>query len=676
MKLTDSMLRDYANTPLSAEEVGDLLTMSGFELEEISEVRGEKVLNVNVMANRGDSASVLGLAREVLAKDPSSKKTELFERSEVRFYTTDLNDSACSERAVVTVESENCARYACRVFEAVKNGPSPDWLKDRLEKIGQRPISLAVDLSNYVMFETGQPLHAFDLDKLTGSRIVVRQAMPVEKKFVTLDGVERAITPADLMICDAVRPVALAGIMGGQESEVGPGTTRMLLEGAHFSHTSVRNTRTRLGLQTEASYRFERYVDPEQVVAALNRFAELYEKATGDWPVRGVVDVYPRPPALRAITVRMSRVERILGVRIAIEDAVRYLGRLGFAMRPGEDRIECTPPTWRNDIEREDDLVEEVGRVHGYENIPELLPKGETTRGGVFGADARVDRARGRLLRCGLTQTVSHSLRDLHPLDAPGERVRVRNPHSPEIAHLRNSNLPSLADAANRNGNQNLQLFEIGKVFKLGLEHFDLSILLVGSDPFVDWQKKQSPTADFYGMKGVVEAVCRDASVCIGEAPEKDARLHPTRQAAVSISGRQIGVFGQVNPLVAEECDLPAETVLAEIDLSALVGAEPREVHLKEISRNPAARRDVAFVIEKSVPYANIAAALAEACGEVLEKQWLFDVYEGKGIPDGSHSLATALQLRKAGANFTDEEANQVRDRAVQALEALGAKLR
>jgi phenylalanyl-tRNA synthetase beta chain len=676
VKITESMLRDYVSTPLSAQEIGDLLTMSGFELESLDDVKGEKVFNFAIMANRGDGASVIGIARELLAKDTSAKKTETYERSDIRFYTTDLNDDACSAYASVAIETEGCSRYACRVFEDVKNGPSPDWLRERLEKVGQRPISLLVDLTNYVMFETGQPLHAFDLDKLAGGRIVVRQARESEKQFKTLDGAKRTITNDDVMVCDADKPVAIAGVMGGLETEVGPGTKRMLLESANFSHVAVRNTRTRIGLQTEASYRFERYVDPEQVVAALNRFAELYEQATGERPVRGVVDEYPRTPHRPTITVRMSRVERILGTPVSQEDATSYLKRLGFEVSQGQNEMVCIAPTWRIDIAQEDDLVEEIGRIHGYEKIPERLPCGETTRGGVFGEQARVDEVRDVLLRCGLSQTISHSLRDLHPLDAPGKRVQVRNPHSPEIAHLRNSNLPGLAEAANRNGKENLHLFEIGRVFAPGREHIGLSIIETGGDQTEDWQKKPSPTADFFSMKGVVETVCRSVGCTFAVPEDPDPRFHPTRQATVLVGNKKTGQIGQVNPAVAEECGLPKESVLAELDLSTLVACPPRDVHFSDVSRNPATRRDVAIVIEKSVPYATISASIEEACGDVLEKQWLFDVYEGKAIPNGQHSLAIALQLRKRGANFTDEEANQVRDRAVQALGALGAKLR
>lgn len=672
------MLRDYVDTPLSVEEIGDLLTMTGFEIEGIAVVEGENVLDVNIMANRGDGPSVIGVARELLAKDASAKPKALYERAQVRFEAGDQMADEASKLTSVEIETDRCNRYGCRVFEDVKNSPTPGWIQDRLRQIGQRPISLLVDLTNYVMFETGQPLHAFDLDKLEGKRIVVRQADAKEKTFTTLDEEKRTITTKDMMICDASCPVAIAGVMGGMESEVGDTTKTMLLESASFDHKSVRNTRTRLGISSEASYRFERYVDPEQVVAALNRFTELYEEATGDWSVRGIIDVYPRPPKPEPIIVRMSRVAKVLGMDVAQDEATGYLKKLGFEVEQSDSSLVCTAPTWRIDILREDDLVEEIGRIHGYEKIPEILPKGETTRGGVFGADAKIDRVREELLRCGLTQTISHSLRNVHPLDAPGERLKVRNPHSPEIAFLRNSNLPSVADAANKNGNQNLHLFEIGKVFSPDREHFDLAILSTGGDPHEDWQKEQSPTADFYSMKGVVERVCAsiDATAEITAPEQPDLRMHPTRQAVLTVDGERVGVFGQIHPTVAEQTDLPKETVIAEIDLSTLSERNATERHLKRVSRNPATRRDIAVVVEKSVSFADLEIAVGEACGEVLEKQWLFDVYEGKGIPEGSHSLAIALQLRKQGENFTDEEANQVRDAAVQALEALGAKLR
>ena len=672
------MLRDYVDTPLSVEEIGDVLTMGGFEIEGIATVDGEKVLDVNIMANRGDGASTLGVARELLAKDSSAKPTALYERAQVRFEAGDQLAEDAGKLTSVDIDTESCSRYACRIFEDVKNGPSPDWLQERLKKIGLRPISLLVDLTNYVMFETGQPLHAFDLDKLAERRIVVRQAGKGERSFTTLDGEKRKIGVKDMVICDSEKPVAIAGVMGGTESEVGPETERMLLESASFDHVSVRNTRTKLGLSTDASYRFERYVDPEQVVAALNRFAELYEDATGDWSVRGVVDVYPRPPVRDPITVRMKRTAKLLGMEVTVGEAAGYLKKLGFEVEEGDVALTCTPPTWRIDVTREDDLIEEIGRIHGYEKIPELLPTGETTRGGVFGADAKFDRVREELLRCGLTQTISHSLRGLHPLDAPGKRVKVRNPHSPEIEHLRNSNLPCLADAANRNGNQNLHFFEIGRVFRPGSERLGLAILQTGGDAHEDWHKKPSPEADFYSLKGVVEKICASIGLCaaVAEAEAVDERMHPTRQAVVRVGGETVGAFGQIHPTAAESCGLPADTVVAELDLSALVSRAESERGLKTVSRNPATRRDIAVVVKKSVSYAELESAISDACGDVLEMQWLFDVYSGKGIPKKSHSLAIALQLRKEGENFTDEEANQVRDRAVQALEALGAKLR
>ncbi|HXH61909.1 MAG TPA: hypothetical protein VNI20_11195, partial [Fimbriimonadaceae bacterium] len=387
-------------------------------------------------------------------------------------------------------------------------------------------------------------------------------------------------------------------------------------------------------------------------------------------------DVYPAPVSRSPILLRPSRIAKILGMPVEVGAASQYLTALGFEVSQKDDGLVCAPPTWRIDVVREDDLVEEVGRIHGYEKIPELLPQGETTRGGVFGADAMIDEVRDELLRCGLTQTVSHTLRDLHPLDALGDRTRVRTPHSPEIAHLRNSNLPSLADAANRNGNNDLHLFEIGKVFPETGERASAAILEVGGDRFEDWQKRQSPGSDFFSLKGILERVFARVSAPFGVGASEDERLHPTRQASLESRSAFIGVVGQIHPEKAEACGLPKETVLAEIDLGALWDACGAERHLREISRNPATRRDIAIVLDRSVPYSDVSAAIESAGGEVLERHWLFDVYCGKGIPDGSHSLAIALQLRKVGSNFTDEEANQVRDSVVQALEGLGATLR
>lgn len=697
MKIPCSMLRDYVSTSLAPEQIGDLLTMAGFELEGIENVEGDAVLDIKVMANRGDGLAARGLAREILAKDASAKPTALYAQAAGRFGESSLTDEGPTDSAAfggIEIQTENCTRYAARVFTDVQNGTSPDWLQQRLRQAGQRPISLLVDLTNYVMLELGQPLHAFDLPKLGGQRIVVRQAASRER-LTTLNGDEHELDPSMMVIADASKPVALAGVMGGLETEVSEATKTMLLESAHFNSRSVRKTRKNLGLSTEASYRFERSVDPAGVVAALNRFAALYELClSGEAPEPGaelpvpagyVVDSWPIKPVETPIPCRHAKVERLLGMQVGMPDCIGYLERLGFEVRETPSGFDATPPTWRPDVEIEEDVIEEIGRVHGYDRIPETMPQAETTQGGVFGLPALLDSVRIACLRSGLTQTISHTLRDAHPLDfSPDWRIGPKNPHSPEMALLRDSLLPGLAEAAQRNGARNLHLFELGRVFLRGEYQVDespeLAILSTGELYPDHWSEASPARADFFSIKGIVEEIAKrlDVHIIFDHPRDPDSRFHPTRQSGVLVDeGRLwVGTIGQIHPDVAAECGLPEQTVLAELDLLVLHIQHSHEFSMRPISRNPAVRRDIAVVIDKAVPYSQVESAVAAVCGDLLERQWLVSTYEGKGIPDGSHSLAIAIQLRKMGQNMTDEEANAIRDKVVKSLESLGATLR
>lgn len=670
MKFPYAMLRDYVETSLDAHQIGDVLTMAGFELEGIEEVEGDYVLDIKVMSNRGDGLSVFGLAREILAKDENAGPTHLYTQARDRFPCPDMEAGEVAARTSVTIETSDCNRFACRLFDDIPAAAqSPDWMQKRLRQTGQRPISLMVDLTNYVMLELGQPLHAFDLDKLAEKRIVVRKAQAGEK-LTTLNGIEHELSDDQMMICDAARPVGAAGVMGGLDTEVTDATTHVLLESAHFLNTSIRRTRKQMGLNTEASYRFERSVDPEGVVAALNRFAMLLEGVGTVIP--GVLDVYPRPPMPAHLRVRMSRVTRLLGMGVSATEAHRYLEALGFTVAGNGEPFEVTAPTWRPDIVREDDVVEEIGRVHGFDRIPEALPIGATTRGGQSVTERTVEKLRHLLMAAGFSQCMSHSLRDESPLDGPQDRIGPRVPASPEHALLRNSLLPSLADSARRNGGRDVHLFEVGRVFWTGegyQEHRRVALLSHGNLFPPNRAKEPVPTADFFSLKGVLTSLCSDLKFSTPESP--DPRLHPTRQAVVE----GLGVLGEIHPDAAEAIGLPGGTVLCELDLEALADRMGEDIHYHPISRNPAVRRDIAVIVDKQVAYESLQKAIEEACGEVLEKQWLFDVYEGTGIPEGKHSLGIALQFRKF-ENFTDEEANQVREQAAEALERLGATMR
>jgi len=681
MKFPYSMLRDFVDTELSANSVGDLLTMAGFELEGIDEVEGEPVLDIKVMSNRGDGLSVFGLAREVLAKDPHSHPTALYSTAADRFEVAAIDSS--TPDTSVSIETDECTRYACLVLTDISRAESEAWMQDRLRQAGMRPISLLVDVTNYVMLEVGQPLHAFDFDKLGGRRIVVRKAREGET-LTTLNGADHQLKADQMMICDVEKPVAVAGVMGGELTEVSGSTKCVLLESAHFVNTSVRRTRKQLGLSTEASYRFERSVDPEGVVAALYRCVQLVKAADPSASASAVVDEYPIKPAQTSIELRVDRASRLLGMPITAQEANSYLSRLGFKPESaGDGVLKVLSPTWRPDIVREVDLIEELGRVHGYDKIPERLLEGTTKMGGPQEFQLWSDWLREGALRAGLTQAISHSLSDAHPLDDPNvPRIGPRSPASPEMAFLRNTLLSSLAEAARRNNPKEAQLFEIGHVFTQDAKGYveDIRLGILSSGPLLPsgWSDGESGSTNFFTAKGAVESILESVGVSLRiEAPYKtDPRLHPTRQATLFAGDGSIGFLGQLHPDVAEQCGLSVDTVVAEIETSAAYTNRNRNLSLHSVSRHPAVRRDMSVLVEKSIHYEDLAAKIESAGGDVLERQWLFDVFAGQGIAEGKHALGIAIQLRKQDSTFTDEEANLVRDRVVAALAELGATMR
>ena len=683
MKFPYSMLQDFVETSLTAHQIGDLLTMAGFELEGIEEVNGEWVLDIKVMSNRGDGLSVFGLAREVLAKDQQSNPTKLYSRAAARFQDISLPETISLENEAARIESESCRRFAVRAFSGVNaTDQSPAWMQKRLDACGQRPISLLVDLTNYIMLELGQPLHAFDRDKLAEGRIVVRDAKPGEK-LTTLNGIEHELS-GQMMICDAAKPVGVPGVMGGLETEVTDGTTNLLLESANFVNTVVRKTRKQLGLATEASYRFERSVDPDGVVAATLRFTELLLESQPNIKISNIVDLYPGHQTFAPVKLRVARASMLLGMEITLSQATTYLRRLGMDVRQDGENLMVVPPSWRPDIIREEDLIEELGRVHGYELIPEAYPQGSTPLGGSKGRHLMVDRLREMMLRAGYSQTISHSLRDYHPLDASvNDRVAPRNPASPENCVLRDSLLPSLADAARRNGGKDIHLFEIGKVFFTDDGNYEeglcWSILSQGSLLPENQKGDKSPQADFFSVKAAIQSVFEFLGVAhlaaYSSSSKPDLRFHPTRSSLVEFDRNWAGIFGQIHPDLAAATGLEPTTILGELSLDWILDQSKPILEIRSISRHPAVRRDIAVLVDKSVEYGKIEQAIAKAGGDVLEKQWLFDVFEGANIPEGKHSLGIGLQFRKH-ANFTDEEANQVRDRIVAELESLGAILR
>lgn len=679
MRVPIEWLKEYVDVQVSPEDLAHRLTMAGLEVEAIEHDEGEPVLNVKVTPNRGDCLSMVGVAREVAAlyglplrhPMPSARTTE--------------PGDAPQYASVQIIDEDLCPRYAARVVRNIRIAPSPEWMQRRLIAAGMRPINNVVDVTNYVMLELGQPLHAFDLDLLPGGQIVVRRAKPGER-IVTLDGVERELQPEMLMICDASHPVAVAGVMGGGETEVTSNTRNVLLESAHFNPTSIRRTAQRLQLSTEASYRFERVVDPGGVVSALDRACELLQQIGAGEPVDGVVDVYPRSTKECTVTLRPQRCNLLLGLNLDAQTMVDCLRRLQLGAELIDGVIHATVPTFRPDLNIEEDLAEEVGRVYGYENIPERLPFGHTHRGS-DSPDTRLIRPlQEAFVRAGLVEVHTHTLRAPGPLDDPNRApVRVRNAASEELSTLRNSLIPSLVDVVAHNlarRQTEIFLFEVGRVFYVlpdgdYMETLKAGFAITGSVFPPGWDARY-PAADFFTAKGVVQTLLETVGVEEAQyAPASDPRFHPGRSAKVSVSEQEVGIFGELHPDVLEKLDITRRTVLAgEFDVYTLWSLATGRVRYVPLPKYPAVLRDLAVVAAEDVPYQTVEQTVRQAGGTLLESVRLFDVYRGERIPEGTRSLALSLTFRSSERTLTDDEVDQIVGQIVQALEGIGAKLR
>ncbi len=679
MRVPIEWLKEYVEVPTSPEELSHRLTMAGLEVEAIEHDEGEPVLNVKVTPNRGDCLSMVGVAREVAAL------YGLFLRHPMPSARTCVPSEAAQFAHIEIVDDDLCPRYAARVVRNVRIAPSPEWMQKRLIAAGMRPINNVVDATNYVMLEMGQPLHAFDLDLLPEGRIVVRRAKPGER-IVTLDGVERDLQPDMLMICDATHPVAVAGVMGGGETEVTPSTRNVLLESAHFHPTSIRRTSQRLQLSTEASYRFERIVDPGGVVAALDRACDLLEQIGAGEPVPGAVDVYPRPVPERTVTLRPERCNLLLGLNLDAQTMVDCLWRLQLAAHLQDGVIHVQVPTFRPDLNIEEDLAEEVGRVYGYENIPERLPFGHTHRGGDSPNTRRVRPLQDALMRAGLVEVHTHTLRAPGQLDDPSRTpMRVRNAASEELSILRNSLIPSLMDVVVHNlarRQTEVFLFEVGAVFCVlpdgdYSETLKAGFVLTGSVFPPGWDARY-PAADFFTAKGVVQTLLDAVGIEQAQyVPAADRRFHPGRSAKVVVGEQELGVFGELHPDALEALDITRRSVLAgEFDVDTLWALASRRVRYIPLPRYPAVLRDLAVVAPEDLSYQQVEDVVRQAGGSLLESVRLFDVYRGERIPEGTRSLALSLTFRSPERTLTDDEVDAIVGRIVSALEAIGAKLR
>ena len=633
---------------------------------------GDVVLDVSITTNRGDCMGIRGLARELAA----------YWQVPLRDITPSFPTGPETSAFEVTISDvEACPRFVAHQVDNVRIGPSPLWMQLRLLAIGQRPISNVVDVSNYVMWELGHPIHTFDADTITGRQVIIRRAEEGEK-LDTLDGVERPLLASDILVTDPSGPIALAGVMGGASTEVSETTTSVLVEAANWHPPSILATSWRLGLRSEASARFERGVDPNLSALATARTVELVALTSGGVPRSRAVDCYPIPRRPWTVDLTARDVSRLLGPAPSFGDALSLLERLGFRMDRDGRSARVTVPTHRADVTRPADLVEEIARLHGYDRFPDLVRHGR--QGGLTLEQLAVRRLREALVGAGLTEAQTLSFIGQDDLDALGlprqdprrVTIRVKNPLREEEAILRTTLLPGLMGAMSRNaarGLKSVRLFETGRVFtarddpedpRIPFQPFHLAMVLSG------------PGVDVFAATGLVDLLARAADRRLELRQESLPGLHPGRGAVVTCGANDIGMVGELHPAAVRKFGLEGRVAVAEVGLGPLVSGSPSWV-LEDVSAYPPMVFDLAFVLADTVPAGRLLDVVEGSAGRHLESVELFDEFRGGSIPDGHRSLAVRITLRAMDHTISDGEAAPIgRGIAAAVADRLGGVLR
>ncbi len=646
--------------------------------KDIVEVLGleSTVLDFEITSNRPDCMSILGMARETAATlDIPLNKPELT-------YST-----ACSENIEdtlkVEIKSPLCRRYMARGVKNVRIAPSPSWMQERLLQAGVRPINNIVDITNFVMLELGEPMHAFDRRQITTKHIVIEGAAEGDK-FVTLDGIERTLTSDSLLIKDGDKGIALAGIMGGLNSEIKEDTKELIFECANFDGTNVRETSRRLNLRTESSSRFEKDIDPNLASLALDRACHLIEQLNCGEVMEGTVDVYPNPVQSKTLRVSSSWINKFLGTDISAEKMVHYLQGLEFHAELQGEELVVNSPTFRIDIAIKEDIAEEVARIYGYNNIPTTMVKGSGIKGGKSKKQKQEDKIVQLLLGAGLNEAICYSFisskyfdKIALPADSVLRRaVTIKNPLGEDYSIMRTTALPSIMEALSINyarSNDKCRLFEIGKVYlpkensnELPKEKNVITIGMYGKVEYVD-------------IKGIVEVLLEGLGIeAYSFAREcENPSYHPGKTAKILYKGEILGVLGEVSPVVCENYGIEQCCYAAELDMDAMLAHGKSERKYTPLPKFPAVTRDIALLVEDTVLVQEIEEIIRKQGGALLENYSLFDVYKGKQIPEGKKSVAYALAYRSLERTLKDEEVNKVHNKIVRALEyTLGAQLR
>jgi phenylalanyl-tRNA synthetase beta chain len=688
---SDGMLCSEAELEIGDDASGIMQLPAGLVLGSPLEIAlnlGDTVLDVSITPNRADCLSMIGMAREVAAltgrkvKMPAVKIKESYE---------DIS----SLSSVSIVDADLCPRYSARMIKNVKIGDSPVWMKARIEAAGLRAINNVVDVTNFVMLEMGQPLHAFDFRFLEEGRIVVRKSKAGEA-FVSLDEKSRILPENTLLICDGRKPVAIGGIMGGLNSEVKEDTDTIFLESAYFNPSSIRRSSRRMAMPTDAAFRFERGIDPEGVLLALNRAAQLIAELSGGAICKNYLDEYPKKIAVVAnIPLRLDRIRKIVGVTIEAKDVVRILKSIGMTVcAEGKGIYLVTPPTYRVDIEREIDLIEEVVRLYGYAHVPATMPAVSVTELAVIPRLALEERLRQLFTGGGYSEIINYSFTTptsvdylcLSPDDERRNFVVIKNPLTEEQSVMRTTMAYGLLETLKKNMNNasfNLNIFEIGRIFierktgELPEETNILAGLLAGKASEDLWGSKVN--VDFYDLKGCLENVFYDLKLpqCCYRAVISEPFLHPGQSCSLYLNDIRIGCLGQVHPDVMQKMDIKSSAYLFEINLDILEKQVDGQIRYKEISKFPAVTRDVAFVIPATMEAEKMLEIVLSQQEDLLENVGIFDIYTGKGLVEGTKSLGLRFSYRALDRTLTDSEIHNIHEKIVyNTVRLTGAKIR
>jgi phenylalanyl-tRNA synthetase beta chain len=674
MLISYEWLKELVEISAAPEEVSKTLTMIGLEVEGETSVQGDTVFEVNVTPNRPDCLSSIGIARELSAAFKTPLKLPLHEIK---------NGQPVSDFSVEILNPDLCNRYTGRVITGVKISDSPEWMKSRLEKCGIRSINNVVDITNYVLLEFGHPLHAFDADTLTGKKIIVstpdsfnnlRGTRNAERstKFKTLDGVEREIPGGSLLIWDAERPVAVAGVMGGANTEVTEKTRNIFLESAYFEPSSIRKTSKRLGLSSESSYRFERGTDIEFLEKAVDRAALLIKEIAGG-TVHKIIDEYPVKYVSGPVTAKCEKINKLLGISATNAEIFGILGLLGIPSENKGDTFIACPPAHRRDIKRDSDIAEEIARIYGYNNISITNPQSSLSSGRLNQRRINLNKVRDAIRKCGFTEVINFSFMSMSALDMieipdsdrRRKTIALSNPLNQDECLLRTSLVPALIGNLKYNldrGMKDIRIFEMARIFEdignsLPLEELRLGGILYKEKAPSLWKED---ARGFYIAKGALESLFEELMISgYSFSPSSEPFLHGGQSADIHISNSRIGYVGVMGPEIVEKLDLKKqkpEIVLFELNLDLLLSVTPDSIQYVSIPKFPAVERDIALTVDEALPSARIKEIINSYPSELIEEVSVFDYFKGGNIPQGKKSLAFNIVYRSKERTLTDEE--------------------